>query len=735
MNDSNFAMVRLTLKVSSGSEIHLFNKPIIVIGSTAANADLTLSGPTIKPIHLKIINQDKSLVLINEANDPFATVNDQPFGKSHLQSGDLINIEQNTILFELLPSSAIGHNHALKEIKNLFSTNTSPPEEQITLNPFMLSFEGEVNPLESNEWQTVCLDNYAQIPPNPNANSTSSSLSTNSENSQNIAALNDIVTNDTGQNDTTIERKHTVSLKDDYLRYLEDDNQNNESVYSNATDRSHLYQAWKWILVFIFSLLTISAASGTIIYFSVSDKAEAQETKIAQAMADIAMALMHAQMANLIPENQNWSDTDFLKTNLLTILNDNKSHAFHIDAQNQFSCCPYSLRIYTSCDLAHFLLIAQPAPSLLNWLIPKSIVAVDSHLMELRILKDIRALNRLLMNPDPLDNFNGKEITATIKQGEVMSLSTLARDSGLTDFAPPENIAWMRPGSDNFIYAAPRYHRISQTVFQKILDYNTSLHATDEYVAPIEELECFTRHDQLVLYCDKGEEEAQNLRNIFRTLLPNNKMLFGCISLTPAGEIERAFLLKDEESDLQGNSSGTHTHQENFAITNDAKPSSSIVQTNNLTPNDNSNTSDIAQISAIEQHPVYLKLHEIVLMRKQSLQPLAATLNELMQLDVETPLNNFTEAFSAQVNDYLTVSSAYAQLWHTTLLDLRKQYDKLSTEEFEQIIQKIPFTAFMLENTKTLLPDNSATKEVEDGQHYQTIDLGEETELQTSKEV
>ncbi len=147
------------------------------------------------------------------------------------------------------------------------------------------------------------------------------------------------------------------------------------------------------------------------------------------------MALVHAQLNHLKPHNHNWFDVDFLKNNLKAILPDSSSYASQIDAQGQFNCCPYTLRTYTNCDLSHFLLIAQPGPNLLNWLIPQSLIIVDSSLMELRVLKDAKSLNRLLANSDPLDGMSGKEITSLIKQGSLIRLTTLASESGHLDFA------------------------------------------------------------------------------------------------------------------------------------------------------------------------------------------------------------------------------------------------------------------------------------------------------------
>ncbi len=671
-------MIRLTLHAQSKPEIHLFNKSTILIGSEASHVDLVLSDSDIQPIHLKIIEQNGFPILINHVNDPFVSVNGHPFGKKLLNSGDIIVVHQATLLFENLNTAPISSSDKVKEealasllenkIRQKEETShfsaPAPSLESPDLSSFSFPFEQEVEILGEEELQQASLDNYLK------------ELELMQEASPGLSV----------EEQKQFERKKTVSLKDDYLRDLEDDNQKGEKEpFEHSKDPSHLYQAWKWILLFIFSLLAISGIIGTIIYFSVSDKKEAHETKAAQGVADVTMALTHAQLNRLQPHNHNWSDVDFLKINLQTILSDTLSYATQIDAQGQFNCCPYSLRIYTSSDLSHFLLIAQPAPSLLNWLIPQSLIVVDSHLMELRILKDARSLNRLLANPDPLDGLNGKEITSLIKQGGLIRLSTLANESGYLDFAPPKNLAWVRPGAENLIYNAPRYYRLGHHIVQKAMALSTSKGSSQEVATLKEDVENLAWLNHFTLYSDQGKKSALLVRQGLMMFAPSDKILFGYLLFNAQGKIHQVHLLKEEE---EGKESVTHAIKENDIIA--FQTSADIVANENSKKNAEDSTVDI-------NHPIYIQLHSLMIARENELKPLIVALSNLVNQDLQVPCTQFQVEFQNLSHTYLMANAKHKQVIKETLDTLYHQYEDIPIHQFlgfikalhlEQIIQQ-----------------------------------------------
>lgn len=716
-------MIRLTLNAHSEPEIHLFNKSTIFIGSDSSHVDLVLPGPDIQPIHLKIIEQKGIYSLINSANDPFVSINGHPFGKKILSSGDLIVIHQITLFFETLnspvpeteePKEKENHLSALldNKIKEKDNEQSAPisSTENPYLSPFSFPFEQEIEAFNESELQKTPLDQYLneletenreKEAPTPPAETNLSHLghwNKKIDSKQEGTLPSSSILPEKKQS----EWKKTASLKDDYLRDLDDDNQSGaHALFAHQKEPSHLYQAWKWILLFIFSLFAISGAIGSVIYFTVSDKAEAQETKAAQGVADVAMALMNAQLNHLKPHNHNWSDVDFLKSNLQTILPDSSSYASQIDPQGQFNCCPYSLRIYTSSDLSHFLLIAQPAPSLLNWLIPQSLIVVDSHLMELRILKDVRGLNRLLANSDPLDGANGKEITSLIKQEGLIRLATLASETGHLDFAPPKNLAWIQPGAENLIYNAPRYYRLSDHIIQKAIALSTSKGSSQEVAALKQDIETLSDLNHFVLYSNQGKKSAMLVRQGLMLFAPSDKLLFGYLLFNAQGKIHQVYLLKEEDELKESSLTGGLKEGELIASV-EAAASNEMSKKN-------------PENEAIDtNHPIYIQLQSLVVGRENELKPLAASLSNLVNQELLNPHAQFQVEFQNLSHIYLMANAKHKQAIKESLDHLYQQYENIPIHQFLAFIKALNLEQLIQqEDQKLTLVDENCQQNME----------------------
>ena len=389
---------------------------------------------------------------------------------------------------------------------------------------------------------------------------------------------------------------------------------------------------------------------------------------------------MYAQLNHLKPHNHNWSDIDFLKNNLLHILPDTPSPAYQIDAQGQFNCCPYSLRIYTSSDLSHFLLIAQPAPSLLNWLIPQSLIVVDSHLMELRILKDVRSLNRLLANSSPLDGNNGKEITTLIKQEGLIRLANLAAETGQQDFAPPKNLGWIRPGAENLIYNAPRYYLLGHSIVQKSLVLANTKSSSEEVAALKRDIENLSTLSQCVIYSDQGKKSALLMRQEIMLFAPTDKLLFGYILFNSQGKINQVFLLKEDDE-------GKKELFPNL----DPKESDPIAL---ITPAEMAISSEPTekpqeQPSVDFNHPIYIHLHSLVMLRENELKPLVGAINQLVSYELQYPRTQFQEELHALIHHYMITNGKHKQTIQESLDSLYHQYENISTHEFLKFIKAL----------------------------------------------
>lgn len=622
--DAKFFMIRLTLNAKSDPEIHVFYQETILIGSDPTLVDLLLIGPEVQPVHLKISMQNEIPTIINEASDPHVVLNGHPFTRKLLNSGDVIALQQTIILFENLQSTDVIEDPLQNKMVQSLLEIQGKKESSSSVYPFSL-FESQK------------------------------------------------------------ESGPSVSLKDDYLKDLDDENQKElKSTQTNEIPSDHLYQAWKWIFVFIFSSIFIFGGIGLAVYLAVSDRMEANEIIAAQGVSDIAMALTHAQLHHVNPHNQNWSDIEFLKKNLQSILPNTHSYASQIDSQGQFHCCPYSLRIYTSSDLSRFLLVAQPDPGLLYSLIAQTLIVLDSDLMELRIVKDVRGLNRLLANRDPLDGSSGKEITELIKLGRLIRLSTLAEESVHLDFAPPKNLSWVRPGSENYIYNSPRYHRFGFSTIQKAIALSSSKAASQEVEALKREVEIISSYSDLILYTDQGKKSAELARQGIASFAPSDALLFGYLYFNAQGKIHQVHLLKDDEEVKEVESvvgfidvSQLPSLQNSLEIGIKEEVGKNIEK-------------EIVDIT----HPIYIQLQSLLAKRKNELQPAASAIYLLVQQDFTHPKAQFQIEFQNHVHSYLIANTSYKKLIEETLEELRGQYLDMPAAEFTSFIKAFDLEGF-----------------------------------------
>ncbi|MBX9693022.1 MAG: FHA domain-containing protein, partial [Cyanobacteria bacterium] len=259
-------MIRLTLNAQSDPEIHLFNKSTILLGAESADVDLVLPGPEIQRQHFKISEENGFLVLSNLTKDPDVSINGHPFGKDGknlLNSGDVITAYGTTILFELLDCGSNQQTRrGVKEapvsrLDSRIEDDSFQMKQKVevgvpSFESFVLPFENEVEPLEKEEWEKFYLD----------SDWTESSLE---EAEKKISAVKNAPVELANTTEPEIaqssreQRQRSKSLKDDYLKDLDDDNQHEGRYDFESGEKSHLWHAWKWILIFIFTLFTVSA--------------------------------------------------------------------------------------------------------------------------------------------------------------------------------------------------------------------------------------------------------------------------------------------------------------------------------------------------------------------------------------------------------------------------------------------------------------------------------------------
>lgn len=579
-------MIKLTVNPNSQQPPHCFDKAAVIIGSgPVSQADLAIPGEKLEPVHVKIMEQEGRFVVINQANDPFATLNGIPFAKRTIKNGDILQIGETVILFEsslskapvrelwvqseeelhgilekaLTSKSAQHHSHTSSyqplQGGNSRSTNdASNAASNDELSPEEIDIERELERLAELELQD-------EGDPDPDVEALLHRLegSEQMDSAHNEPVQPRITSPEPSPNLKQREMRtppvSRPSLKDFYLSDIDEDLEGKEADGKGKGDKkrwsssafSYEGMSWNWKLIasFLSALLLLGMLLALFFYFSMKAKNRDEELKVAEGLADISMALTYAQFNHIQPRNQNWTDPEFLKNNLISVLASEYSPITSLDMHGLFNNTNYILRIYNSSDLSHYVIIAQPAPSLSQWVLPRAALVVDSKAMELRKMKDLKSLNRLMLNSNPLDGAGTSEVSLLIKQGELMPLARLASKSHKQGFNPPKALALLRPGAENLIYNAPRYYRFGEQFLKKAMAV-AAVGNSDEINLLQEEIATLSHYPDIVLYASQGMQWTVRAQKMLSSLMPNNKILLAYLKLNTSGYVASSHLLMDE---------------------------------------------------------------------------------------------------------------------------------------------------------------------------------------------
>lgn len=326
----------------------------------------------------------------------------------------------------------------------------------------------------------------------------------------------------------------------------------------------HALQVLKKLFVLCCSILLFAGLGCVILYFAFREQVEEEVIIASQSVSDISMALIHAHMHHATPPNQNWYDSTFLKDHLEAVLVEQNIPLCHLDSQGQFKSCPYILRIYTDSSQARFLLIAQPSPSLLQWLIPKAAIIVDSQTMELRQIEDLKKLNRLLINSNTLDDIDQKALSSLVEEGTIIPFSSLTGPHGglghhsNADFLLPRELTYVRPGIDTFIYNAPRYYKIDAPLILFAIKNNTEENFPNEenhqHLLKQEFDRSLSLMPNKIFYVTNGIEEAIRVEKVLTPFEEDKSFLLAYLTLNPTnGQILNSHLLLMNQAKKKNN--------------------------------------------------------------------------------------------------------------------------------------------------------------------------------------
>lgn len=464
-------MITITVHPNGSRTSYRFNQEQIVIGDGLPGAvDICFPSEGLHQNHVRILLKEGSYQIVNQANDPFVTLNGQPFGKKQLAAGDLLQIR----------------NHILRVDEISFSDQVEkslPPLQ--TAAPSFPDIEALYHEDDPEIWLPG--DFPLEEPPKIKT----------------VAPPVPI--------DPRVEEAYQLH-EEPVLKKRE-----------QAPPAPPKHKRWKMRLLKFTALGILVAVSATALmlaelYLRASNLSETEEMAAAESLADYAMALTFARIYQTSIQKQNWVDPQFIRNNLIDLLSSTSIPCGDIDAQGAFCNSPYFLRFYTNRDATRFLLIAQPNANLSQWLFPKRSILVDSTQMTLHTAEDLRQINRLLSTSGALEGEEGEELNKTLQQLPTLKLTDLASATGKKEFAPPSALKYISPGAENLIYNAPRYHHLSGTFLKKAQTIISQPYG--QHVAALlqNDLDALAKLHHLVFYLDTSMQEAVKTRMVLRKL-------------------------------------------------------------------------------------------------------------------------------------------------------------------------------------------------------------------------
>lgn len=611
-------MIRLTIQTESETKTVAFDKPIVVIGSgSSEEIDLSLPDENLQNIHVKILEQNGKYSVLNVVNDPFVTLNSLPFGKKTLINQDVIQIGQTLVRFEGAIRSAASQTvvSQTRIHEALERTIASARAEDVLADDEIDELIREVENLSAQE----------------ETNSTPEDIPLNPEPIPKAP------------------EQEPVHPEDSYVYEIDDES---TVDYSTLETKEAQHQEpkrnWNFLLIVIIAILTMCVIGLIAAYITISERSEVEKMTAAEGVADVAMALTYADVHHIKPQKQNWSDPKFIKNNLSSILSPEYPSFANIDNQGQFTNCKYILRVYTSTDLSQFLVIAQPAPSLLQWLIPKTSIIVDSNAMEIRNIDDLKAINRLLLEANTLDGANGLEISELVKQGTLIPLKSLATKRENPGFAPPKALALIKPGAENLIYNAPRYYHFGESILMRATNLMQVVGNSYEVARLKQELKELSNFQDMVLYTSEGMQKALQAQKALATLAPHNELLTAYLNFDAEGVLINSHLLLNDDYPL----SIVSTTSESTGV-----PIADNHSDHNVTAMVNAPTVPALKFDGgiDHNHPLYLQLMVLVKTRQQALKPINEQIVDLLNTQTDLDTIGFGERLSVLLKQYKSV--------------------------------------------------------------------------------
>lgn len=676
-------MIKITVKGTESDQSYTFYKREIVIGSSELeNCDLFLPAENLKPEHIKIEEEKERFIIRNIAGDPFVTLNDLPFGKRILKDQDVIQIGRTTLIFEgfLTKEGNDVHEYPVVSTKGCLGLIVDQAINKTTLmenfheqqeslfEEFQELQENEPGGLDSGEVEAL-LEEWHEI----------ESEFTQKEHFEEV--------HQPESPDPVPQQKKTLiyDLTDndqDPLPFNTKPKEEKEHT-TEAPSSSHLFEHIPPKI----KILIITFALGMLIFFLIiagsfwkfNKESEQKVKQVSRGIADIAFALTYAKIHHITPQQHNWSSPQFLKTSISSSLSPYHYSNLKLEGNGKIHE-NYLLRIYTNKENSRFVIIAQPEPSVFHYFTTPASVVVDSSLMTLQKVQDLKALNRLLIDPEQLHNPGRDEVAQILKSNPIISMDSLADEHNVNGFKTPDNLKTLYPGAENYIYNSPRYSQVGEKVMSDALELslNSTPHTEVRKIKDL--LLSITKLPFCVLYTTKGKEHAAMAKAAVSALSPDN-FLIAYIDYDHKTHAIKSFLITEEEREASSEKArNEETSLSPFHLAARAAAVSYLSDERHLKSNFNRDISPT--------NPLFAQLNELSAKRKRELTASKEELQTAIEQEIENPSSSPKNKIKGKAESLM---QKIEELNTTILKELHKLYGQnkeIPLAEFLEYVEK-----------------------------------------------
>jgi hypothetical protein len=745
-------MITLTVNPDQEHKEYSFSYDKVSIGSAPTSQTTLTLKEQIQETHLTIVKEGSHYYTYNVANDPFVTLNDIPYGKRRIKHGDILQIGKTVIAFTvkneasteaptlssteelhpLLDKKINASDSFLEELSRISDISsedkkTTPPQphsvdgeidntlEQINQYLETLPSEQEIitpkekpTPDSGDESQEIDIESLVKevekldIPEEP------SSETNKEEENLIIPSLDENETNSNTESEkpspsrSSSDTEPTKALAPtakktsknpqeeiipSHFMLPQDDPKPKKSKSSSKTIKYKM-----WVALFIILVSTASLVFNGV-YSRLQKVSTKSEVEAAREVSDIALALTYAQINHIQPQRQNWTDPIFLTNSIRAVLSGHHKPYGTIDNHGRIIDGKYLLRIYNNRDMTRFIVIAQPEASLTQWLAPQKAIVIDSKNMVLHRIKDLRPLNRLLVNLNSLSGESGKALNELIKAEEIVQLSTLSNKHNQNGFSPPQQLDLMKMGAENYVYNAPRYSQIGENIMETAIDLVSRPGSSAELKKLEEDAKLVSRLPDAVMYTSKGMKTALKAQKALTTLLPEQTFYIGYLQIDDQGNMKGSHLIFDLEAPKRRQNQGSqHIQDINSQQSTGVGGYQPLVLAANaseyLQPHPQHNNQEKSFHPSVDvESPLYLQIVSLARERQDQLQALSKQIIDLIHKNNTEYVDNFSVEIQRLLQEYQQESHNLNRQVVTKLEELYHEYDFMPMSEFSEYVK------------------------------------------------